>query len=83
MTDAKGHPQDGLEADLFEGSGSEAGMTVKQRAGTTVKRQAGTTCEDRGPSLKELLLAPEARTERLTPPRRRWRRRKPWSPDEG
>ena len=29
------------------------------------------------PDLKELLLAPEARTEELTPPRRRHRRRTP------
>ena len=29
------------------------------------------------PDLKELLLAPEARTERLTPPRRQYRRRAP------
>ncbi len=29
------------------------------------------------PNLKELLLAPEARTEELTPPRRRWRLRTP------
>ena len=29
------------------------------------------------PDLKELLLAPEARTERLTPPRRQHRRRAP------
>ena len=29
------------------------------------------------PTLKELLLAPEARTETLVPPRRRWRRRRP------
>ena len=42
---------------------------------------AGTTRDDRGRSLKELLLTPEARTERLTPPRRRWRWRKPWLPD--
>ncbi len=27
------------------------------------------------PDLKELLLAPEARTEALTPPRREWRQR--------
>ena len=29
------------------------------------------------PDLKELLLAPEARTENLTPPRRHYRRRPP------
>ena len=29
------------------------------------------------PTLKELLLAPEARTEHLTPPRRQYRRRTP------
>ena len=29
------------------------------------------------PDLKDLLLAPEARTEELTPPRRRYRRRAP------
>ena len=30
----------------------------------------------RKPNLKELLLAPEARTEQLVPPRRQYRRRK-------
>ena len=29
------------------------------------------------PTLKELLLAPEARTDNLTPPRRGWPRRTP------
>ena len=29
------------------------------------------------PTLKELLLTPEARTDNLTPPRRRWRSRPP------
>ena len=29
------------------------------------------------PNLKELLLAPEARTEQLAPPRRQYRHRKP------
>ena len=33
------------------------------------------------PNLKELLLAPEARTENLTPPRRRHRRRVPVAVD--
>jgi len=31
------------------------------------------------PDLKELLLAPEARTDELTPPRRQHRRRTPWT----
>ena len=30
-----------------------------------------------GPTLKEMILASEARTEQLTPPRRGWRRRTP------
>ena len=33
------------------------------------------------PDLKELLLAPEARTETLSPPRRRYRHRRPVSAD--
>ena len=73
--DAKAHFGAFLEATLKEGPqvvtdhGVEAAVLVSAEAW---RRMTGTTAR---PRLKDLLLAPEPRTEQLTPPRPAYRHR--------
>ena len=74
VQDAKARFSEFLEASLKEGPqivtkrGVEAAVLVPIEAWRRLERMAT-------PNLKDLLLAPEARTESLTPPRERPRHR--------
>lgn len=74
VQDAKARFSELLEASLSEGSqivskrGIEAAVLAPIKQWRQLQKRAR-------PELKELLLAPEGRTDMLTPPRRRPRRR--------
>ena len=76
VQEAKARFSEMLETSLTEGPqivtkrGVETAVLVPIEQWRRLEKQAK-------PSLKELLLAPEARTEALTPPRRAFRRRLP------
>ena len=76
VQDAEARFREMLEACLSEGpqivtvSGNESAVLVPIKQWHRLQRMAK-------PNLKDLLLAPEARTETLTPPRSKQRRRPP------
>lgn len=76
IQDAKAKFSEFLEASLADGPqivtkrGVETAVLISIEEWRRLERMAR-------PNLKELLLAPEPRTEALTPPRRQYRRRQP------
>ena len=76
VQDAKARFSEFLEASLAEGPQIVTKRGVETAVLLSIERWRRLEKMTR-PSLKELLLAPEARTDALTPPRRQYHRRQP------